>query len=63
MSEPITLQLLERLVAFDPTGCNSSLALVAAVAGGLRRHGVASRRLSDASGTQGDLFATQAGPA
>jgi acetylornithine deacetylase len=58
MIEPITRELLKRLVAFDTTSRHSNLRLVEAVEDWLERHGVASRRVYDATGRKADLFAT-----
>lgn len=62
MIEPTTHAMLQRLVAFDTTSRRSNLRLVEAVEDWLDRHGVASRRVYDASGTKANLFAT-IGPA
>ncbi|MFP4126654.1 MAG: acetylornithine deacetylase [Alphaproteobacteria bacterium] len=58
MTEPPTRELLKRLVAFDTTSRRSNLRLVEAVKDWLERHGVASRRVYDATGTKANLFAT-----
>jgi acetylornithine deacetylase len=58
MIEPTTRELLKRLVAFDTTSRRSNLRLVEAVEDWLERHGVASRRVYDATGTKANLFAT-----
>jgi len=62
MVEPSTHELLKRLVAFDTTSSRSKLGLIEAVEDWLARHGVASRRVYDATGTKANLFAT-IGPA
>jgi len=62
MIEPTTRELLKRLVAFDTTSRHSNLRLVEAVEDWLERHGVASRRVYDATGRKANLFAT-IGPA
>lgn len=58
MPDPVTRELLKRLVAFDTTSRNSNLELVESVEGWLERHGVESRRVYDATGTKASLFAT-----
>jgi acetylornithine deacetylase len=58
MIEPTTRALLKRLVAFDTTSRHSNLRLVEAVEDWLERHGVASRRIYDATGRKANLFAT-----
>jgi acetylornithine deacetylase len=58
MTEAVTRELLKRLVAFDTTSRHSNLRLVESVEDWLERHGVASRRVYDATGTKANLFAT-----
>lgn len=58
MIEPTTRALLKRLVAFDTASRHSNLRLVEAVEDWLERHGVASRRIYDATGRKANLFAT-----
>ncbi len=52
-----TLSILEQLVAIDTTSATSNLPLIEQVEGFLADHGVASRRLMDASGKKAGLVA------
>jgi acetylornithine deacetylase len=58
MTEPASREILARLVAFDTTSRNSNLALLDYVEDYLKRHGVASRRVSRSSEPKANLFAT-----
>jgi len=62
MSNLTSLQMIERLVAFDTTSAKSNRALIDFVQGYLQGHGVAPRVVPDASGSKANLFAT-IGPA
>lgn len=53
-----TLELVERLVAFDTTSRNSNLELIEFVRGYLDELGVASELVHDAGGTKANLYAT-----
>jgi len=57
MSQPTAVDLLGELVAFDTTSHRSNLALIAFIEAYLDRHGVASRRVPDASGDKANLYA------
>lgn len=52
-----TLEVLERLIAFDTTSRNSNLALIEWVEGYLAARGIASRRVSNADGSKANLHA------
>ncbi|MDR6849105.1 MAG: acetylornithine deacetylase [Sphingomonas sp.] len=56
------LRHLEALIGFDTTSRDSNLALIGYVENVLRRHGVPSRRVSNADQTKANLYAT-IGPA
>lgn len=62
MKSATTAELLARLIAFDTTSHRSNLPLIEFVEHYLERHGVASRRVMDASGQKANLYAT-IGPA
>ncbi len=62
MASRRTLEILQRLVAFDTTSRNSNLALIAWVEAYLAGLGFASERIYDATGSKANLFAT-IGPA
>jgi acetylornithine deacetylase len=53
-----TLEILAALVAFDTTSRHSNLELIAWVEAWLGRHGIASHRTPDATGTKASLFAS-----
>ncbi len=53
-----TIELLERLVAFDTTSSRSNLPLIEFVETYLADHGISSRRIPDADGTKANLLAT-----
>lgn len=57
-----TLQILERLIAFDTTSRNSNLELMNFIAGYLEENGIASRLFPNEEGTKANLYATL-GPA
>ncbi len=52
-----TLEILERLIAFDTTSRHSNLALIAWVEGFLAERGVASTRVANADATKANLYA------
>lgn len=58
MAKPTSREILARLVAFDTTSRNSNLALLDYVEDYLKRHGVASRRVSRSPEPKANLFAT-----
>lgn len=58
MSKTTAVDLLAELLAFDTTSHRSNLPLIAFVEDWLRRHGVDSRRIADASGEKANLYAT-----
>lgn len=58
MSDETAVDLLAELLALDTTSHRSNLALIAFVEEWLARHGVASRRVPDASGEKANLYAT-----
>ncbi|MEF8833690.1 MAG: acetylornithine deacetylase [Halofilum sp. (in: g-proteobacteria)] len=58
MSDHTAVDLLAELLAFDTTSHRSNLPLIAFVEDWLSRHGVASRRVPDASGEKANLYAT-----
>ncbi len=58
MSDETAVDLLAELLAFDTTSHRSNLPLIAFVEDWLARHGVASRRVPDASGEKANLYAT-----
>src|ERR671917_2972978 len=62
MASRRTVEILQRLVAFDTTSRNSNLALVDWAEAHLRDLGFASERVYDATGRKANLFAT-IGPA
>ncbi|HYD44041.1 MAG TPA: acetylornithine deacetylase, partial [Phenylobacterium sp.] len=53
-----SLEILDRLIAFDTTSRGSNLALIEWVEAYLAGHGVASRRVANAEGTKANLIAT-----
>ncbi len=57
-----TIELLDRLVAFESVSGRSNLDILGFVAAYLERHGIEARLLPDGSGEQANLFAT-VGPA
>ncbi|TVQ38899.1 MAG: acetylornithine deacetylase [Geminicoccaceae bacterium] len=58
MPAPTTLAMLEALIGFDTVSHATNLPLLAHVEDHLARHGVAARRVYDATGTKANLFAT-----
>ncbi len=52
-----TLDILERLIAFDTTSRHSNLALIAWVEEFLHARGIVSRRVANADGTKANLYA------
>jgi acetylornithine deacetylase len=59
---PGTVELLERLVAFDTVSANGNLDCIAFIRGYLARHGIESRLTHDDTGAKANLYAT-IGPA
>ena len=55
---PHSLALIEKLIGFDTTSRLSNLALIDFVADYLRGHGIASRKVFDASGKKANLYAS-----
>ncbi|MFT5351903.1 MAG: acetylornithine deacetylase [Gammaproteobacteria bacterium] len=58
MAQPLTIEILERLIGFDTTSCNSNLALMKYVQSYLEDHGVASQLISDQEEKKANLYAT-----
>ncbi|KGE77357.1 acetylornithine deacetylase [Halomonas salina] len=58
MSQESVVDLLAELVAFDTTSDRSNLPLITFIEAYLARHGVASRRVTDATGEKANLYAT-----
>ena len=58
MAQPLTLQILERLIGFDTTSCNSNLALMEYVQNFLQEHGVSSQLVYDEDENKANLYAT-----
>ncbi|MES3677338.1 acetylornithine deacetylase [Halomonas elongata] len=58
MSQDTVVDLLADLVAFDTTSHRSNLPLISFIEDYLARHGVASRRVTDATGEKANLYAT-----
>ena len=55
---PRSLALIEKMIGFDTTSRLSNLALIDFVADYLRGHGIASRKVFDASGKKANLYAS-----
>ena len=55
---PTSIEMLQRLVAFDTTSRNSNLDLIEDIQGYLSEFGVASTLVPNAEGTKANLFAT-----
>lgn len=58
MSESTTVELLEKLIAFDTTSHRSNLPLIAFIEDYLARHGVTARKIEDDSGEKANLYTT-----
>ncbi|MBB3141558.1 acetylornithine deacetylase [Halomonas organivorans] len=58
MSQDTVVELLAELIAFDTTSHRSNLPLIAFIEEYLARYGVASRRVTDATGEKANLYAT-----
>ncbi|MGE0237764.1 MAG: acetylornithine deacetylase [Parvibaculaceae bacterium] len=58
MGDPASRDILARLIGFDTTSRNSNLPLLDYVEDYLKKHGVASRRVSRSSEPKANLFAT-----
>ncbi|MFT5501598.1 MAG: acetylornithine deacetylase [Woeseiaceae bacterium] len=58
MAQPLTIEILDRLIGFDTTSCNSNLALMKYVQSYLEDHGVASQLISDQEEKKANLYAT-----
>ena len=58
MAQPLTIEILDRLIGFDTTSCNSNLALMNYVQSYLEEHGVASQLISDQEEKKANLYAT-----
>ncbi|WP_290699449.1 acetylornithine deacetylase [Amphritea sp.] len=58
MAQPLTLEILDQLIGFDTTSCNSNLQLMAYVQGYLENLGVASQLIHDTKEKKANLFAT-----
>ncbi|MBN3561442.1 acetylornithine deacetylase [Aliamphritea spongicola] len=63
MAHTATLQLLQDLISFDTTSCNSNLELMAYVQSYLNEQGVQSQLIYDEAGGKANLYATVAGSA
>ena len=58
MAQPLTIEILNRLIGFDTTSCNSNLALMDYVQVYLENHGVASQLIHDKEEKKANLYAT-----
>ncbi|GGK55940.1 acetylornithine deacetylase [Amphritea balenae] len=58
MAQPLTLEILDQLIGFDTTSCNSNLQLMAYVQGYLENLGVTSQLIYDAEEKKANLYAT-----
>ncbi|EPJ43914.1 MAG: acetylornithine deacetylase ArgE [Osedax symbiont Rs1] len=58
MAQPLSLQILQRLIAFDTTSCHSNLQLMAYVQEYLLAQGVTSELIYDEQGGKANLHAT-----
>ena len=58
MAQSLTIEILNRLIGFDTTSCNSNLALMDYVQGYLENHGVASQLIHDKEEKKANLYAT-----
>ena len=58
MAQSLTLEILDRLIGFDTTSCNSNLALMDYVRAYLKNHGVASQLIYDKEEKKANLYAT-----
>ena len=55
---PKVLSILEKLIGFDTTSCNSNLELIRYVQDYLSQYGIKSVLVNDESGTKANLYAT-----
>ena len=55
---PTSLSILEDLIGFDTTSCNSNLELIRYVEDYLSQYGIKSRLVNDESGKKANLYAT-----
>jgi acetylornithine deacetylase len=58
MPQPLSLQILQRLIAFDTTSCNSNLELMAYIQDYLQAQSVTSELIYDELGGKANLYAT-----
>jgi len=58
MAQPLTLEILDRLIGFDTTSCNSNLGLMAYVRSYLEGYGIASTLVYDDDEKKANLYAT-----
>lgn len=58
MIQPLSLQILQRLIAFDTTSCNSNLELMAYIQDYLQEQKVTSELIYDEQGGKANLYAT-----
>jgi acetylornithine deacetylase len=58
MAQSLTIEILDRLIGFDTTSCNSNLALMDYVQSYLEDHGVASQLIYDKEENKANLYAT-----
>lgn len=58
MAQPLTIEILNRLISFDTTSCNSNLALMAYVQDYLESHSVTSQLIYDQEEKKANLYAT-----
>ena len=58
MAQPLTLELLQQLIGFDTTSCNSNLELMAYIQRYLKGHGVNSTLVYDEQESKANLYAT-----
>lgn len=58
MAQPLTIDILNKLISFDTTSCNSNLALMAYVQDYLESHGVSSQLIYDEEEKKANLYAT-----
>ena len=58
MPQPLTIEILEKLIGFDTTSCNSNLELMDYIQSYLSRHGVDSQLVFDEEENKANLYAT-----
>ncbi len=58
MAQSLTIEILDRLIKFDTTSCNSNLALMDYVQSYLEDHGVGSQLIYDEEEKKANLYAT-----